>query len=257
MSPLCPRTSRRWQPFSGRHGYTTAAFVSSRVLDRRFGLDRGFALYDDAMVAERTGRQGTPSGPPRPSRTRRWLGPLPLPRDRPYFLWVHYYDPHAPYVPPGDCKHASRDERYAGEVANMDREIGRLLASLPATAGGPVSSRRSETTGRCSASTAKRNTASSSTGRPSACLWCCRVRVSPRRPPPSARGSATRALPGTLLGLLGLSAEAPRFGPPPPGIARGRAVPTPLPPDLLGVPAARHRLRLEPARGGDRCATPG
>ena len=44
---------------SGR-GYTTAAFVSSRVLDRRFGLDRGFALYDDAMVAERVGEQGYP-----------------------------------------------------------------------------------------------------------------------------------------------------------------------------------------------------
>jgi hypothetical protein len=41
-------------------GYSTAAFVASRVLDRRFGLDRGFALYDDAMTAEDVGEQGYP-----------------------------------------------------------------------------------------------------------------------------------------------------------------------------------------------------
>jgi len=44
-------------------GYATAAFVGSRVLDRRFGLDRGFSTYDDAMPAERIGEYGYPERP--------------------------------------------------------------------------------------------------------------------------------------------------------------------------------------------------
>ncbi len=39
-------------------GYATGAFVASRVLDRRFGLARGFATYDDDMTAERMGEHG-------------------------------------------------------------------------------------------------------------------------------------------------------------------------------------------------------
>ena len=45
---------------AGRRGYATAAFVASRILDRRFGLGRGFATYDDRMAAEQHGRVRLP-----------------------------------------------------------------------------------------------------------------------------------------------------------------------------------------------------
>ena len=118
------------EAFAGR-GYRTAAFVASRVLDRRFGLARGFDVYDDFMVAERTGEQGYPERDAALVTSAALGWSASLPPGRPYFLWVHYYDPHAPYLPPGDWKGASAARRYAGEIAYVDREIGRLLAGLP------------------------------------------------------------------------------------------------------------------------------
>jgi choline-sulfatase len=115
-------------------GYRTAAFVSSRVLDRRFGLDRGFDVYDDHMVAERLGEQGYPERDAAAVTTAALAWAKTAPAGRPYFLWVHYYDPHAAYRPPGVAEAAPAAERYAGEVAYMDREVGRLLAGLPGRA---------------------------------------------------------------------------------------------------------------------------
>ncbi|HET9229475.1 MAG TPA: sulfatase, partial [Thermoanaerobaculia bacterium] len=112
--------------FSSR-GYATAAFVASRVLDRRFGLARGFGHYDDKAPAEQIGEYGYPERNARQmtDAALEWLARKPA--GKPLFLWVHYYDPHAPYEAPGDGDR----QRYAGEVAYMDREIGRLLAGLP------------------------------------------------------------------------------------------------------------------------------
>ena len=108
-------------------GYATGAFVASRVLDRRFGLDRGFDVYGDRMAAERQGEHGYPERDAAAvtAEALSWLARLP--KGRPYFLWAHYYDPHSPYARPG----ATVEERYAGEVAFMDREIGKLIAALP------------------------------------------------------------------------------------------------------------------------------
>ena len=87
-------------------GYRTAAFVSGFPLDRRFGLDRGF---DDVRRPPAAGQRPAPDavrGAPRRPTTDaalRWLerrrpgGP-----GRPFLLWVHYYDPHAPYEPPAE-----------------------------------------------------------------------------------------------------------------------------------------------------------
>jgi len=196
---------------SGR-GYMTAAFVSSRVLDRRFGLDRGFGVYDDAMVAERVGEQGYPERGAGAVTDAALAWAAAVPRDRPYFLWVHYYDPHAPYDPPGDWKGASRDERYAGEVAYMDREIGRLLASLPATPGGRIVAAvgdHGEMLGEHGEKEHGNFVYRSALGVPL-------VLSGPGVPAGRSIGQrvGTRALPGTLLGLLGLSAEAGPFGPP-------------------------------------------
>lgn len=115
-----------------RAGYRTAAFPASRVLDSRFGLNRGFAVYDDFMAEERTGQFGYPERPAAEvvDAALTWLAKTP--QDAPLFLWVHFYDPHAPYEPPREF--SSRDERarYAGEIRYVDRELGRLLAAWPA-----------------------------------------------------------------------------------------------------------------------------
>jgi arylsulfatase A-like enzyme len=117
-------------------GYATGAFVSSRVLDHRFGLDRGFATYDDRMVAEQMGELGYPErdGAAVTDAALSWAGKLPI--GRPYFLWIHYYDPHAAYRPPGDWAGKTKAQRYGGEVAFMDAQIGRLLSGLPETEAG-------------------------------------------------------------------------------------------------------------------------
>jgi arylsulfatase A-like enzyme/Tfp pilus assembly protein PilF len=114
-------------------GYATAAFVASRVLDRRFGLDRGFATYDDRMQAERIGEQGYPERDAA-EVTEAALAWLRQRRRAPFFLWVHYYDPHSPYVAPGSSPAAPVPERYRAEVAYVDAQVGRLLAALPAPA---------------------------------------------------------------------------------------------------------------------------
>ncbi len=48
----------------------------------------------------------------------------------PYFLWVHYYDPHHEYHPPSPFAERFRSSPYDGEIAYMDEQIGRLLAGL-------------------------------------------------------------------------------------------------------------------------------
>jgi len=109
-------------------GYATAAFVSAFVLDRRFGLARGFDQYDDAMPAgqgERSARDTT-------ERALTHLSQAPA---GPLFLWVHYYDPHAPYEPPEPFRSRYPEQPYLGEVAAMDAELGRLVAAFEARPG--------------------------------------------------------------------------------------------------------------------------
>jgi tetratricopeptide (TPR) repeat protein len=112
-------------------GYATGAFVSSRVLDRRFGLARGFDVYDDRMAAERIGEYGYPERDAAAVTTAALAWTARLPAGRPFFLWVHYYDPHSPYNPPRELADLAGGDLYAGEIAWMDRQIGRLLAGLP------------------------------------------------------------------------------------------------------------------------------
>lgn len=132
--PLLAQTLRR-------AGYRTAAFPASRVLDERFGLGRGFELYDDAMAAERIGEFGYPERPAAEvvDAALAWLAKPAAGPAAPLFVWVHFYDPHAPYDPPAPgapaaSSAAASEERraYQGELAYVDRELGRLLAGWPA-----------------------------------------------------------------------------------------------------------------------------
>jgi len=108
-------------------GYRTAAFVSAFVLARRFGLARGFDLYDDDMPAgraERTSRKTTDAA----------LAALAAEPDEPLFFWVHYYDPHAPYDPPEPYRARYAAHPYLGEIAAMDAQLGRLVDAFDARA---------------------------------------------------------------------------------------------------------------------------
>ena len=82
------------------------------------------------MTAERMGEQGYPErdGAAVTAAALAWARRVPA--GRPFFLWVHYYDAHAPYTPPGVAADAPVADRYAGEIAYVDREVGRLLAGL-------------------------------------------------------------------------------------------------------------------------------
>lgn len=113
-------------------GYDTGAFVSAFVLNRVFGLSRGFAHYDDgpAEEAELEGlfRRVAP-GEERVDAALAWLD---RPRQGPFFLWLHLYDAHAPHVAPGRFAQRYAARPYAGEVAYLDAQVRRLLDVLEA-----------------------------------------------------------------------------------------------------------------------------
>ncbi len=108
-------------------GYRTVAFVSSFILARRFGLARGFDVYDDTLPpgqVERTSRETTDAV----------VTHLGQPSTKPLFLWVHYFDPHTPYAPPDASAHSNARSRYLGEVREVDNQMARLYKAFYAHA---------------------------------------------------------------------------------------------------------------------------
>jgi arylsulfatase A-like enzyme/Flp pilus assembly protein TadD len=115
-------------------GYRTGAFVSAFPLASRFGLDRGFDMYEDGFVGARARpaffEQERP-GPETVALARRWLD---APADRPYFCWVHVFEPHFPYEPPEPFASRFRGRPYHGEVAAADAALAPLLEPVLAAA---------------------------------------------------------------------------------------------------------------------------
>ena len=110
------------------HGYQTAAFISGYTLDRQFGLSRGFDSYDDKMPEGKSERSAS-------ATTNAALEYLPQASDKPLFLWVHYFDPHAPYEPPAEFRDAATP--YLGELRFMDSEMKRVVTAFRATSESP------------------------------------------------------------------------------------------------------------------------
>src|SRR4051812_19633206 len=85
-------------------GYDTAAFVGAFVLDHRFGLAQGFDTYDDQIPRDPEATDRLEAERPASAvidRALAWLNHEPSAiSHQPFFLWVHLYDPHAPYNPP-------------------------------------------------------------------------------------------------------------------------------------------------------------
>jgi arylsulfatase A-like enzyme/Flp pilus assembly protein TadD len=112
------------------HGYRTAAFVSSFILDSRFGLDQGFEVYSDRMD---TGGGIKDLQSERPagevfSDFDAWLTSFDA--SNPFFCWLHFYDPHLPYAPPEPFKSDPALAPYDGEIANVDVNVGRVFERL-------------------------------------------------------------------------------------------------------------------------------
>lgn len=111
-------------------GYDTAAFVAAFVLHRTFGLDQGFARYDDGPAADAALDQPLHATGRADERLDRALAWLRKPRTKAFFLWLHLYDPHAPYDPPAEFRARYAARPYDGEVAFVDSQVARLTAAL-------------------------------------------------------------------------------------------------------------------------------
>ena len=113
-------------------GYACGAFIGAFVLDGRWGLRQGFELYDDKFdlkkykhidlgAIQRPGNQVMDAA----------LGWMQEQTDKPFFAWVHLYDPHTPYEPPEPylSEFAPRGLAglYDGEIAFMDEQVGRCV----------------------------------------------------------------------------------------------------------------------------------
>jgi len=116
-------------------GYRTQAFISAMVLHRMYNLHQGFDGYDDqlwgggdradiALVRQRSGERTM-------DLVLQWLNGNVGTRAKavPFFLWVHLFDPHAPYDPPASDAEAAPTP-YDGEIASVDRQIGRFVEAL-------------------------------------------------------------------------------------------------------------------------------
>ena len=107
-------------------GFSTGAFVGGFPLDRRFGLTPGFDLYDDRMTA--SGPAGEVDERERPANlvvksALDWINAQP----GKWFAWVHVYDPHEPYQPPGEYATRFASDPYLGEVSWTDAALGPLF----------------------------------------------------------------------------------------------------------------------------------
>jgi arylsulfatase A-like enzyme len=114
-----------------QQGWETAAFIGSSVLTSRFGFAQGFAVYDDEMPGPQANGMASEYPERRAGevvdRATKWLGTQ---SGKPFFLWVHVFDPHTPYDPPAPFRESYTGRPYDGEIAYTDQQLGRLFASI-------------------------------------------------------------------------------------------------------------------------------
>src|SRR2546430_651467 len=123
----------RRPPRSTLFPYTTLfrSVIAAAVLDRRFGLNHGFDFYYDHFDFSRLAETNLElMERPANEVIDQALSWLAKPRKRPFFLWVHLYDPHFPYKPPAPFDQTYKSSLYDGEIAFTDAQLGRLLRYL-------------------------------------------------------------------------------------------------------------------------------
>lgn len=114
-----------------QHGFVTAAIIGAYVLDSKWGLNQGFDYYYDNFDLSKYKRISLSSVERKAEEVVKhaieWLDRNWQKR---FFLWVHVYDPHAPYEPPPPFDREYAGRPYAGEVAYTDHELGKLFEYL-------------------------------------------------------------------------------------------------------------------------------
>jgi choline-sulfatase len=128
-----PETIPLLAPQLADRGFATAAFVSSLVLRKESGINRGFSRFDDEFAAN-VGRTPRDFLPERKAEETvalalQWIGQRRA-EGKKFFAWVHLYDPHAPYEPPPAYRQRFAGREYDGEIAYADECFTRLLAGL-------------------------------------------------------------------------------------------------------------------------------
>jgi len=111
------------------NGFQTAAVIGAFVLDSQSGIGQGFDTFDDQLVA------GGASAGARPERragevTRIGNAWLAERSSTPFFLFLHYFDPHDPYTPPEPFASRFKNSPYAGEIAYTDQAVGEVIDKL-------------------------------------------------------------------------------------------------------------------------------
>ncbi len=111
------------------NGYETAAFISSETLNKRFGLDKGFDLYDDSDI-KRRGENDWLSGTRDGAITTDHVLKYIKNNSSPLFLWVHYFDMHVPYKKREKYYPIYPKNPYAAQVAFVDEQVGIILKKI-------------------------------------------------------------------------------------------------------------------------------
>ena len=134
LSPKVPTAASRLKA----KGYATGAFVGAYVLDSRYGLNHDFDVYDELyrhldeqfeFDIQQARAEDVVHAAVEWYRAR---------SGKPRFLWVHLYDPHAPYEPPQAWKDRYPDDFYLGEVAYADASLAPLLSAIRETQPAPL-----------------------------------------------------------------------------------------------------------------------
>lgn len=115
-------------------GYRTAAFVAAYPVGSAFGFSQGFDEFSEAFHNDPVFIQAAET--PANEVADAALSWLAKPGHDPFFLWVHFYDPHAPYRPPSPFREKFVAQPYDGEIAFADAQLGRVLDGLRAAGHG-------------------------------------------------------------------------------------------------------------------------
>jgi arylsulfatase A-like enzyme/Flp pilus assembly protein TadD len=113
------------------HGWNTAAFIGAVVFKRSFGFNQGFSVYDDRMPGGSGGEGMMRNAGITVDHAMAWLNSQPEQADKPFFVWLHFYDAHQPYVPPpAEFQRQYPGNTYDAEIAYMDQQLGRFVNAV-------------------------------------------------------------------------------------------------------------------------------